>query len=330
MKKPSSKQLGIGIVVVSGIVLIAVFLAHVISHSSTSYHYSSQSSSYQPSEPPRSSDSSSPPDSSSPSEPHSDSGDASTPSAVVPLEGASAVPLVPKSSPYCHALAPADWSAEGSPTGNTMDLFNPDHTEYVAWGVSSVDRGVQQFYGDMWADPETAMLYLVNSTMLPALGDSSSAEYNAETAEAGDWKWRYLASARHAGMIIYHLYDAVPGTSPGSYTLSARYVLVDESVWDRDRWLAFGVASSIGCVTQLVPSYSGSSSRGGSRRKLDESDDLRGYNAQLGSQWAHSPSTGENFLLDRSARYNDSGPDGPGYYRQAGNSYEKLEMGWAD
>ena len=213
-----------------------------------------------------------------------------------------------------------------------MELTNADRTAYVAWGVSAVDRGVQQYYGDAFADPETAMLHLLNSFTLPNLGDSSSAQYTTDaTSMGGGYVSRHLASAQHAGMVIYHLYDAPLGTSPGSYVLSARYVVVDKSWSDEDTRIPFGVALSIGCTTQLVPSYSGaSSSRRSSNRSRDESDDLRDYNAQLGSQWAHSPSTGQNFFVDRSTYYNETGPDGPGYYRQAGNSYEKLEMGWSD
>ena len=56
--------------------------------------------------------------------------------------------------------------------------------------------------------------------------------------------------------------------------------------------------------------------------------DLADYNAQLGTQWAHSPSTGQHYLLDNATQWNANGPDGPGYYRPAGNSYEKLEVGW--
>lgn len=59
-----------------------------------------------------------------------------------------------------------------------------------------------------------------------------------------------------------------------------------------------------------------------------EDDSLKDYNAQLGTQWAHSPSTGRRFLLDHARDWNDNGPQGPGYYVKSGNSYEKLENGW--
>jgi hypothetical protein len=63
------------------------------------------------------------------------------------------------------------------------------------------------------------------------------------------------------------------------------------------------------------------------KRRGSETSDLSGYNVQLGTQYAHSPSTGQNFLLDRATEWNDHGPDGPGYYRTVGNSTEKLVLG---
>jgi hypothetical protein len=59
-------------------------------------------------------------------------------------------------------------------------------------------------------------------------------------------------------------------------------------------------------------------------------DDSSTYNAQLGTEYVHSPSTGENFLVDPNTSYNETGPQGPGYYQGVGTDYEKLELGRAD
>jgi hypothetical protein len=86
------------------------------------------------------------------------------------------------------------------------------------------------------------------------------------------------------------------------------------------------------CQTQLRPSEpTGKLPRpgdvGGKSNNADDS--MKDYNVQLGTQWAHSGSTGEHYLLDYATQWNDNGPDGPGYYRSTGaNSYEKLENGW--
>ena len=48
----------------------------------------------------------------------------------------------------------------------------------------------------------------------------------------------------------------------------------------------------------------------------------------MGYENVYSPSTGEHFEASQSL-YNETGPDGPGYYRSTGtNSYEKMERGF--
>jgi hypothetical protein len=60
----------------------------------------------------------------------------------------------------------------------------------------------------------------------------------------------------------------------------------------------------------------------------DDGDLAGTYNVQLGTGYVHSE-TGQNFLVDPASDYQSTGPDGPGYYRQVGNSYEKLIPGWS-
>jgi hypothetical protein len=82
------------------------------------------------------------------------------------------------------------------------------------------------------------------------------------------------------------------------------------------------VALTIRCTVQLQvsPGYAGS---GSPRASREEST----YNQQLGTEYAHDPVTGENFLMSHAGDYMQNGPQGPGYYRQVGNDYRKLEPG---
>ncbi len=58
---------------------------------------------------------------------------------------------------------------------------------------------------------------------------------------------------------------------------------------------------------------------------------LAGYQKELGSQYAHSPTTGENFLMDAATQWMENGTQGPGYYRTTGGGdYEKLKLGRSD
>ena len=127
-------------------------------------------------------------------------------------------------------------------------------------------------------------------------------------------------------MILFHAYSS---PFPGQYILSV-YI-----AWAGAPNLlptAQAVLASISCQTQLRPAepVSVKAAKPGTKRnagKGGEGDSLKDYNAQLGTQWAHSAS-GQHYLLDRASQWNDNGPDGPGYYAKIGNSMEKLTTGW--
>jgi membrane-associated protease RseP (regulator of RpoE activity) len=51
------------------------------------------------------------------------------------------------------------------------------------------------------------------------------------------------------------------------------------------------------------------------------------YNQQLGMESAHDPATGENYWVSHGTDWNETGPEGPGVYRQSGNDRRKLVPG---
>ncbi|MBN1822307.1 MAG: hypothetical protein JW833_16420, partial [Prolixibacteraceae bacterium] len=55
-----------------------------------------------------------------------------------------------------------------------------------------------------------------------------------------------------------------------------------------------------------------------------------GYNMQLGMEYVHDPDTGENYWVSPGTDYNETGRDGPGYYKQVGNDIKKLLPGRSD
>ncbi len=139
---------------------------------------------------------------------------------------------------------------------------------------------------------------------------------------------RHIASARTQGIVFYHIY---PGASPQYYTESVYFAIADASLPRARHAVAPGVAVSIRCATQLIPSQQPDVSKTGKkgpRPGCGGEPNLRGYNQQLGTQYAHT-ATGDNFLYDISD-YRNTGPDGPGYYRMLGNSLTKLEPGRSD
>jgi hypothetical protein len=239
------------------------------------------------------------------------------------------VPVVVKQTPHCSAYAPSDWSVGSNPQASGLDLQSSDGTMYAGWGVTAINRAMQRIYGPMYGDPETSIRTLAGMIVGKTFSDPSGVQFtSAAEPFLNYFMMRHIASARTQGVVFYHIY---PGASPQFYTESVYFAITDASVPRARQGIAPGVAVSIRCATQLIPSRAPDTARTGKRGPrpgCGGEPNLRGYNQQLGTQYAHS-AAGDNFLYDI-ADYRNTGPDGPGYYKMLGNSLTKLEPGRSD
>lgn len=249
--------------------------------------------------------------------------------AVAPASG---VPLAVQQTQHCSALTPAGWSLQSNPQASTLEALSPDRAMYAGWGVTSIDRSMEPYYGPMYGDPDTSIQYMVNQ-ILGSLGDSSGMRYTGapESFLNNYFTLRRFDSAANTGLVFYKVY---PGYSyPQTYIESFYVAIANKARAGTALPVAGGVAVSIRCQTQLIPvryDPPGKGKGGDSPRGCGYGGELKGYNKELGWQYAHSQSTGENFLLDAATQWNENGPEGAGYYRPSGNSYEKLELGRDD
>ena len=61
-------------------------------------------------------------------------------------------------------------------------------------------------------------------------------------------------------------------------------------------------------------------------KKAPEEGDSE-YSPWLGMEHYHDATTGENYWVSPSRDWNETGPQGPGYYTRIGNDTKKLEPG---
>jgi hypothetical protein len=241
----------------------------------------------------------------------------------------SGVPVVVKQTAHCSAYAPRDWSVSSNPQASALDLQSGDGTMYAGWGVTAINRAMQRFYGPMYGDPETSIRTLGSMIVGKLFSDAGGVQFTSAPAPFLNYfTIRHIASARTQGVVFYHIY---PGASPQYYTESVYFAIVDASVPRARHAIAPGVAVSIRCATQLIPSRApdvAKTGKKGPRPGCGGEPNLRGYNMQLGTQYAHT-AAGDNYLYDISD-YHNTGPDGPGYYRMLGNTLTKLEPGRSD
>jgi hypothetical protein len=248
-----------------------------------------------------------------------------------------AVPATLKQGPQCTAFAPGDWrTVSASRAGDAFDLTSGDRRMYAGWGIRGVNRAMERAYGPLFGDPATSSL-AVAGAVLQTMGSEPPRYVGHATSLGAGFVLRSFESPTHKGIVVYRVYDAPPGMAPESYIISLRMAVADRRKWDADgHRIAAGVAASIECRTMLTRSRGAGADlpRPGDpadrRQRGGETDDLADYTAELGTQWVHSESTGERYLVDHASAWNENGPDGPGYYRKSGNSYEKLTPGFGN
>jgi hypothetical protein len=188
---------------------------------------------------------------------------------------------------------------------------------FAGWMIAGVDTMAAAYY-PQFANPEV----FLNDVMLTTARSAGEASYRFLTnQEFAGATVRDFETDRFRGVALVRVF---PGGTPTSFIMALRSAWVGKAAWQADLPIAAAVALSIRCMVTLMPSSGG---WGGSSA---DGEDLSTYNQQLGTEYAHSRSTGENFLMTHATDWLENGPDGPGYYRRVGNGYEKLVPGRSD
>ncbi len=239
------------------------------------------------------------------------------------------IPTQPLRNAFCHALAPAGWMiVDQDDRGATFSVSSPDGNQIAAYGIVGIGSGqAAGYYGPQFRTPAAFAQFLASTVAGQPVQAMGIQPFNGMQV-------MNFGGARH-GFVIYRTYP-LPA-DPGGYIISAR-VAVGSS--ERDTPSSGAVAASIDCNTTFKAPPGGytqvhakPAETGISKRckagDCNDSDLAGTYNAQLGTGYVHSAS-GTNYLVDVTTDYHATGPDGPGYYRQVGNSLEKLEPGRSD
>lgn len=233
------------------------------------------------------------------------------------------VETVTKTWSSCTAYAPADWTIIGNEQRIAIgvDLAAADKSMSASYGVAAVAGGA--FYG--MATPEDYI-----QTMMQNVGSNGfQFEGDSQTVEGYTLRyWRAQTNGRPVrGFALYHVFDS---GDPGTYIIALRLGSTDAAQWEQNKNIAYDVAASIRCTKHLFPAQESRARepKGSSRDDIEREMSRKRQEATMGFQNVYSPSTGQHWEASYSD-YNATGPDGPGYYRRVGNSYEKLNEGFS-
>jgi hypothetical protein len=232
------------------------------------------------------------------------------------------VETVAKNWSSCNAFAPADWTIVGNEQRIAIgvDLTAADQSMSASYGVAGVTGGA--FYG--MATPEDYI-----QTMMTNSG-SSGFEFEGSPQTVEGYTLRYWR-AQNAGRPVrgFALYQVFDSGDPNTYIIALRMGSTDAAKWEQNKNIAYDVAASIRCTKHLFPAQESRARepRGSSKDDIEREMSRKREEATMGFQNVYSPSTGQHWEASYSD-YNATGPDGPGYYRRVGNSYEKLSEGF--
>jgi hypothetical protein len=223
----------------------------------------------------------------------------------------------------CNALAPRGWHVvDERNEGDGVDFVSPDATLAAGYLIVGIPEVALPAYG---GTPENAVKFIQS-----AFGQMPTQFSPSHPTETGFnvIQWRNQIGV---GLSLWYTFQFAQGDA--GFVLVVRSAAVTAQGNQQRLREAVAVATSIRCVVGLrappPPDYTSRSDRGG-RRPRTEDEAASEYNAQLGMEYAHDKTTGENYWVSPSTNFRQDGPEGPGYYKQVGNEVRKLAPGRSD
>jgi hypothetical protein len=224
------------------------------------------------------------------------------------------IPAVPLKAGFCTAVAPADWKITGvMPDGKGLSMWNG--TFGGVYTIEGLTAEYIQYGKPVCADPRACVQSKVADSFQYA-GKGPIVQMS-QIQQYGDMFVQEFESTVQHSVAMYSVYPM----SLGGYVLVFRMASGPKELWPAYGTIAILAAGSIRCQAQYRPSPGMDLSPG--NRGADST-----YNVQLGTEYAHDPETGETFYMKHADDWMETGPDGPGYYRQVpGGGYRKLTPG---
>jgi hypothetical protein len=223
----------------------------------------------------------------------------------------------------CHALGPQGWRVFNERNeGDGVDFVSPDATLGAGYLIVGIPSMMLPTYG---GSPESAARIIVqNFGQLPA-------QFSPTQRDPTGFNIMRWQNQQGVGLALWYTFP-LQG-DPRGFVLVMRTGIVTTQGDPHRLREAVAVATSIRCTVALrPPPPAADTGRATQGRKKPRSDDEAAseYNAQLGMEYVHDKTTGENYWVSPSTDYRQNGPAGPGYYKQVGNDLRKLSPGRSD
>jgi hypothetical protein len=254
------------------------------------------------------------------------------------VEGSGGFRLAATSSASCTADAPTDWVMTAPDRSDRADLFSLDGSLYAGYGIQAINTALAPYAAafdpplndpDLYSTDPGSVAIAYGRIIVTGIGGTADIVGDELYQPSDEYLLVTVSGSTHQGAIVFHATGFAGDGLNYAYALPMYFAFGTADRWQQMGPLVAGVAASIRCSTQLQPpdDYFRVEANDATTA-VDANADEPGYNPQLGTEPVHDPTTGENFLVDPSLNWSETGPDGPGYYVQkGGNDYQKLEPG---
>lgn len=257
------------------------------------------------------------------------------------VEGSGGFRLAALSSEACTAIAPEGWTMTTPARSDRTDLLSADGSMFAGYGILAINTALQGYayaYAppmndpDLYSEDPASVAQGYGRIIVGQLGGARDLATQDLVQAMPGYVLAVVGGSTHAGAIFFHE-TGFPGDGVNySYALPMYFAFTTLDRWEDQGALVARVAVSIRCTTQFQPPDDYpivEADEAGTAG--DPNGDDPGYNPQLGTEPVSDPTTGENYLVDPSVNWSETGPDGPGYYVQkGGGDYQKLQPGRID
>lgn len=249
--------------------------------------------------------------------------------------------LTTLASAACTAEAPIDWTMTAPDRSDRADLFSLDGSMYAGYGIPAINTALQAYASayqppmddpDLYSHDPSIVAQAYGRIIVGEIGGTSDLTTQDIVQPLPGYLLSVVGGSTHAGAIFFRETGYSGDGVNYSYALPMYVAFTTLDRWESQGALVARIAASIRCNTQFQPPDDYPIVEApAAGEATDGNGDDPGYNPQLGTEQVNDPTTGENYLVDPSVNWSETGPDGPGYYAfKGGNDYQKLEPGRVD
>ena len=241
------------------------------------------------------------------------------------------IQTVQKSFGGCTGLAPEGWAVSGAENNVAVgiDFLNSQQLEGATYMIIGVTVYIYAYGNDFYGN-STPERYIQST--LTTMGVSGF-QYLSQGTRLQDGYvllfWQGFAQGQAVRGFAHYM--TFPTAQQNIYIIALRYGFTPANQWEKRMNVVYDVAASARCQKRLFPVHnSGPGARSSTPKEpRGSSKDLSTLREETTMEFqnVYSPTTGQHWEASYDD-YNPTGPDGPGYYRQVGNSYEKLAEGF--